>query len=207
MACVDVVKAAEALKLKVEQHAQIVQGMIESLIQERELQHVRDGLNDIIVGSQETQQDNENVSGYSQESDSDFQESDSDLDDYEEISPYEDCDQEATGTSIAQEATGTSIAQEATGTSIAQEVTGTSIAQGPVVLKRQADLSIPPISAMQVDVTEDWTEDDHPPFYPNLPPARNCNGCPCCHARNTGRCGCPGLPVQVRSFIFVVFSF
>ena len=207
MACFDVV----------EQHAQIVQGMIESLIQEREeLQHVRDGLSDIIVGSQETQQDNENVSGYSQESDSDFQESDSDLDDYEEISPYEDCDQEATGTSIAQEATGTSIAQEATGTSIAQEATGTSIAQeatgtsiaqGPVVPKRQADLSIPPISAMQVDVTEDWTEDDYPPFYPNLPPARNCNGCPCCHARNTGRCGCPGLPVQVRSFIFVVFSF
>ena len=69
MACVDIVKAAEGLQLKVEKHAQIEQGMIESLMQERgELEQVRDSLNDIIVQFQ-TQQNyvscNENVSAYS----------------------------------------------------------------------------------------------------------------------------------------------
>ena len=69
MACVDIVKAAEAVQLKVEKHAQIEQGMIESLMQERgELEQVRDSLNDIIVQFQ-TQQNyvscNENVSAYS----------------------------------------------------------------------------------------------------------------------------------------------
>lgn len=218
MACVDVIKAAEALKLKVEQHAQIVQGVLESLIKERE------ELNDIIVQLQEMQQDNDvncNENAYSLQSTSDGDDhrqnltqekaapdvsddifsnctesvegeepdtisDDSDLDDYEEITDDSCDDQDQIYLEPAQ-------------------TNGAS----PDDLRQPyptADLSIPPMSNMIIEQTEDWSEDNFPSFHPTFGRSRNSNGCPCCHSRNQERCGCPGLSVQVRSYLYFLLK-